>query len=99
MDDLYQDEKATAQQQRDAAEAYEGRLCGAVRKLADTSDGTEFLRWLVTLCGTFRAETRPQDLATAAWNAGQRKLGVQIIALARKAGVLEHILREEAEHE
>lgn len=99
MDDLYEKEKNVAQQRHDAAEAYEARLCGAVRKLADTSDGLEFLRWLMTLCGTFSAETRPQDLATASWNAGQRKVGVQILTLARKAGVLEHILREEAEHE
>lgn len=98
MDDPYNEERSTAKQQREAAAAYEERLCGALRRLAETSDGTEFLRWLVTYCGTLRADY-PQDHATAAWDAGKRKVGIQIMALARKAGVLEQIIREEAKNE
>lgn len=95
MDELYGEEKAKAQQQRDTAVAYEEVLCAALRRMSGARDGLEFLRWLLTVCGTLRAEY-PLDHARAAWDAGRRDVGVQIMALARKAGVLEQIIREDA---
>lgn len=97
MDDLYQDEKEKTKKQRDATAAYREQLCGALREMAGTRDGIEFLRWLVTFCGTLQA-TYPQDYARAAWDAGRRAIGIEIMSLARKAGVLEHIIREKAKH-
>ena len=98
MDELYDDEKAKVKEQREAAAAYKERLCGVVLRLAETNDGKEFLRWLITVCGVLRVEY-PADHARAAWDAGKREVGLNVVSLAHKSGVLEQIIREDAEYE
>lgn len=53
-------------------------LQGAVRQLTDTRDGQVFLRWIMAECGVFR-QSFPRDEKLAAWEAGRRAFGLQIL--------------------
>ncbi len=66
------------------------RLQGAVRRLADNRDGQVFLRWMMAECGVFR-QSFPGDETLAAWEAGRRAFGLQILELCMEtdnAGLL-----------
>lgn len=92
--DLYSDSENKAQLQREAAQDAERRFCNAIVSLASTSDGLLFLRWLIGQSQILMA-AYPADHAQAAYREGRRSMGAQLIALARKAGVLPEILKED----
>lgn len=70
---------------REAQELHKARLEGVVRKLANTPDGQYFLRWLVQGTGVFRADY-PADHVRAAFDAGQRAVGLSIVTLCAAVG-------------
>lgn len=90
----YQGYEARRQAQQESAQAFERRLCNALAALAATPDGLAFLRWCIDMSGILKA-LYPGDHAQAAYHEGQRSMGAQLIALARKAEVLPEILKEE----
>ena len=72
----------------------ERALCAAVARLANDADGLTFLRWLLTRqCGLLYAGY-PPDHPAAAWEAGKRAVGVEVLARARAAGVLGTIFND-----
>ena len=70
---------------QEAQELHRAKLEGVVRKLANTPDGQYFLRWLVQGTGVFRADY-PADHVRAAFDAGQRAVGLSIVTLCAAAG-------------
>ncbi len=71
---------------REEQELHQARLKGVVRTLAKTPDGQYFLRWLVQGTGVFRADY-PADHVRAAFDAGQRAVGLSIVTLCAAVGV------------
>lgn len=71
---------------REAQELHRARLEGVVRTLATTPDGQYFLRWLVRGTGVFRSDY-PADHVRAAFDAGQRAVGLSIVTLCAAVGV------------
>lgn len=96
MDHVFEDDEHKAQAQREVAQEAERRFCNAIVSLASTPDGLLFLRWVIDTSQILRAYTSPPDPAQAAYSEGKRHIGAQLIALARKAGVLPEILKEES---
>lgn len=93
--DFYNDSENKAQRQREAAQDAERRLCNIIVSIASTPDGLFFMRWLIGQSQILMA-AYPADHAQAAYREGRRSTGAQLIALARKAGVLPEILKEES---
>ena len=93
--DLYEDAEHKAQAQREAALEAERRFCNAIISIAATPDGLLFMRWLIGKSQILAAYPSPLDPAQAAYNEGKRHIGAQLIALAKKAGVLPEILKED----
>lgn len=91
---LYEDADRKTQAQREAREAAERAFCNAIVSLAATPDGLLFLRWMIGQSQILMA-AYPPDHAQAGYREGKRIIGAQLIALARKAGVLPEILKEE----
>lgn len=92
--DTYSEAEHRAQAQREIREAAERAFCNAIVGIASTPDGLLFLRWLVDQSQILKS-AYPGDIAQAAFREGQRHIGAQLIALARKAGVLPEILKED----
>ena len=63
---------------QEAQELHRAKLEGVVRKLANTPDGQYFLRWLVRGTGVFHVR--------AAFDAGQRAVGLSIVTLCAAVG-------------
>lgn len=61
------------------------RLGGAVGALLATPDGRYFLRWLILGTGVLRA-VLPRDHAEAAFDAGQRGVGLSVLRLCVMRG-------------
>lgn len=95
MDSVFEDDERKGQAQREAKEAAERIFCNALVSIAATPDGMLFLRWLIDHSQILKT-AYPGDHAQAAYREGQRAIGAQLIALARKAGVLPKILEEES---
>jgi hypothetical protein len=74
------------------AQKMQARLTDAVAHIAGLRDGRLLLRWLVEQCGTTRS-TYPTDLAQAAWDAGRRSVGMEIIRLALGGRCAETLLQ------
>lgn len=70
---------------QEAQELHRAKLEGVVRKLAKTPDGQYFLRWLVRGTGVFQANY-PADHVRAAFDAGQRAVGLSIVTLCAAVG-------------
>jgi len=68
----------------DREKARQYALENAVKKLGGSYDGREFLRWCFEKCGVFEAAF-PQNEKRAAWEAGRRAFGLDILALCAKA--------------
>lgn len=93
--DFYEDAEHKAQRQREAALEAERCFCNAIISIASTPDGLLFLRWVIDKTQILTAYSSPPDHAHAAYNEGKRHIGAQLIALAKKAGVLPEILKED----
>ena len=85
MDDRYWEESDARERQQGKQALHQAKLEGVVARLAREPDGQYFLRWLVQGSGVFRA-TFPMTHAAAAFDAGQRKVGMAILELCAAVG-------------
>lgn len=60
------------------------KLQGVMRQLADNRDGQVFLRWVLDECGVFQ-QTFPRGESFAAWEAGRRAFGLEVLRLCAAA--------------
>ena len=95
MDHAFEDDEHKAQALRETREAAERAFCNALINIAATPEGLLFMRWLIDQSQILKS-AYPGDHAQAAYREGQRAIGAQLIALARKAGVLPEILKKES---
>lgn len=98
MDDPYNEERSTAKQQREAAAAYEERLCGSF-----TQAGRNKRRHGISALAGDILWYATRGLSTRSCHGGLGCRETQgrhtDYGSARKAGVLEQIIREEAKNE
>ena len=73
------------QERRNKAQAYHFRMVGVVQKLAESRDGSEFLRKLLRDCGCFEARFCP-DAAQADFFEGRKAIGFEVMKLVQEAG-------------
>lgn len=86
MDDRwYWEEPDTRERQQGKQALHQAKLEGVVARLAREPDGQYFLRWLVQGSGVFRA-TFPWSHAEAAFEAGQRRVGMTVLELCAAVG-------------
>lgn len=81
----YLDEPDERARQREKQALHKAKLEAAVAELSRNSNGQYFLRWLVQGSGVFRAGF-PMSHAEAAFDAGQRKVGMAILELCAAVG-------------
>ena len=94
----YWDMKAEHQKNEELRKEQEIRIRGAVNALAQNENGMEFLRWLMNESGVF-CQDFPGDDKAAAWNAGRRALGLQVLALCAAENMAAKLLTKETVHE
>ena len=70
------------------------KLEGVVRMLAENRDGQVFLRWCMDECGVF-SQSFPRDGKIAAWEAGRRAFGLQILQLCAAVNCADTLLTKE----
>ena len=73
---------------------FQERMAAVVRRLGETGDGIAFLRFLLEESGLLKAQF-PEGHAEAAWREGRRSLGLQVLLMARQAGIIDKLLQEE----
>ena len=81
----YLDEPDERARQREKQALHQAKLEGVVARLAREPDGQYFLRWLVQGSGVFRANF-PMTHAEAAFEAGQRRVGMTVLELCAAVG-------------
>lgn len=89
---------STEDKNEEARKTQEVRLRGAVYALSQNENGMEFLRWLMNESGVFWQDF-PGDDKAAAWNAGRRALGLQVLALCAAENVAAKLVTKEIVHE
>lgn len=97
MDSWYEERPAGKAPSEDL-ELHCSRLQGAVEQLGKTPDGIYFLRWLVHGTGVLQAPF-PADYARAAFQAGQRGVGLSVLQLCTAVNLAGEVLHEKEKDE
>lgn len=96
--DSWEEERPAGRVTSEDMELHYSRLQGAVETLGKTPDGVYFLRWLVHGTGVLQAPF-PADHARAAFQAGQRGVGLSVLQLCTAVNLAEEVLHEKKNDE
>lgn len=96
--DSWEEDKPSGMVSSEDLELHYSRLQGAVEQLGKTADGIYFLRWLVHGTGVLQSPF-PADYARAAFQAGQRGVGLSVLQLCTAVNLAGKVLHEKEKDE